>query len=162
MEFKNNYDDAKEFISLVKTIGINYSPTSEKVLEDMIGEKLNYKIMEQLVKDNQVTWIKLEQDNMPQSYRFGALKQIVTNDYIAAKKKLSTQNNDLDLTSVSYKFVYNISVQIQDGIKDAIVHEVQNNFGETWETYKLDRDFVIEALTREAERRKSVVTPQND
>lgn len=134
-------------IEVLARIGISYSNCSEKTLEMLIGEKIDYLVLILLVKREKKVWQKLEQDNMPQGYRFGTLKQIVINKYKMLKKELYDSGMDLEKRRI---------VQIDENIKDDIVRDVRYYLGDVWETYRLDEEFVITALNKELAYRRSM------
>lgn len=70
---------------LLDLYGINYGPNSERVLEEIIGEKIDYQILEVVILRGENDFTRFAENNMPQGYRFGALKIMVANRYANIK-----------------------------------------------------------------------------
>ena len=139
-------------INLLNELGIDYFKHSEKKLEEVIGEKIDYKVLNRVIEQEKLALFKLKAKNMPQSYRFCALRNIVSSNYFKVKEEVCDKDSEcFDINSI----VYRVVVNIQNNLEEAITHEVRNILGDKWDVYTLDRDFVIEALNREAARRNA-------
>lgn len=79
---KNYKQDVKDLLCL---FGINYSANSERVLEDIIGERIDYAILRCLILREKNAWLDMDKRQMPQGYRFGALKRMVEKKYASLK-----------------------------------------------------------------------------
>lgn len=82
----NNERDVR---GLFTVLGINYSSRTEEALESIIGEKLDYEVLKYIILEEKSALLNLAKKNMPQSYRFGALKIMVQNKYVGVKNALA-------------------------------------------------------------------------
>lgn len=91
----NNERDVRD---MLEVLGVDYNANSEKVLEDIVGDKINYEVLKYLILKNKKGFIYAVEKEMPQNYRFVILKRIVENKYINI-------NNALNLLENSEKYV---------------------------------------------------------
>lgn len=78
----------QDVIDLLGLMGINFTEYNQKVLEDIIGEEINYEALALLIIREKKTWMNLIQREMSPSYCFGTLKNIVKYKYRGIKHGL--------------------------------------------------------------------------
>lgn len=144
----NNYSK-NDVIEILEKIGIDFNYVSESTLESIVGEELDYNILMHIITNAMSTWERLCKDFKPQSYKFTVLKTLVKYNYHFIKHVRGT-GDEYTLQDA------HVVVDIDNDVEGFIVQGVRNYFGDTWQTFKLDKNFVIEALKREAIRRKNI------
>lgn len=108
-------DIRKQVVFKLKALGIDFRPNSKKAVEEIIGEKLDYYVLDKLINRFYSEFRKARYQ--PESYLFGILKKKVKEEY--KKEKIlsgvqSVQEEDTNAPSLQKCHEHSIDHEMKD------------------------------------------------